>query len=132
MPPPPEIIEGEKTAYLEAFPASNPDWPPDVRAVYRDLRNHLFDMGLEAQSVVENCGIGSHDIYSRFRHFTGRGIKEFIIYHRLELAKRLLRRESLLVSQVAFAVGYASSSGFSATFSRWHGCSPSTFQKTSA
>jgi len=125
---PPEIIEREKAAYRETLSPPDPDWPSDVRAVYGELQDRLFEMGLEAQSVVDDCGIGSHDIYGRFRHFTGHGIKEFIVHHRLQLAKRLLRHPSLTATQIAFAVGYASLSGFCATFQRRVGCSPTEFR----
>jgi len=126
---PPEIIKAERTAYLDELSEPDPDWPPDVRTVYRTCRERLFEMGLEAQDVVAECGIGSHDVYSRFRHCTGYGIKEFIVHHRLQLAKRLLRYESLSVTQVAFAVGYVSSSGFCATFRRHVGCPPTEFRE---
>lgn len=85
--------------------------------------------GVEAREVVEDCGIGGHDVYSRFRHVTGHGIKEFVVYHRLRLAKRLLRYNSLSVSEIAFAVGYASPSGFSKTFKRHVGSSPTAFRR---
>lgn len=126
---PSEIIEAERTAYVGDLPESEPDWPPDVCTVYRALRDRLFDWGVEAQEVIDDCGIGGHDIYSRFRHCTGYGIKEFVILHRLQLGKRLLRHEALSVSQVAFAVGYSSPSGFSKTFKRRVGCSPTAHRK---
>lgn len=85
--------------------------------------------GVEAQTVVEDCGIGGHAIYSRFRHVTGYGIKEFVIHHRLRLAKRLLRYEPLTISQVAMAVGYESPGGFCATFKRYSGRTPTGFRE---
>jgi len=130
MPSSPHLrIEGEKAAYVESL-SSDPDWPPDVRAVYDELRDRLFEMGLEAGDVVERCGIRSSGIYSRFSHFTGRGIRAFIIHHRLRLARRLLRHESLTVTQIAFAVGYASPSGFCTTFKRRIGCTPTTYRNS--
>jgi len=68
-------------------------------------------------------------VYSRFRHVTGHGIKEFVVHHRIRLAKQLLRYESLSVSEIAFAVGYSSPSGFSKTFKRRVGCSPTTYRE---
>lgn len=124
-----EIIEAERTAYLETLSAPEPDWPPDVRIVYETLCDRLFQWGVEAQAVVEECGIGGHDIYSRFRYCTGYGIKEFVILHRLRLGKLLLHYEALSVSQVAFAVGYDSPSGFSKTFKRRVGTSPTRFRE---
>lgn len=128
---PRQIIEAERSAYIEEhLPEPESDWPPDVRVVYEALRDRLFDWnGVEAQEVIKNCGIRSHDIYSRFRYVTGYGIKEFVIHHQLRLAKRLLWYESLSVSEVAFAVGYSSPSGFSKTFKRHEGQSPTAFRE---
>jgi len=40
---PSQIIEAERSAYLEELSEADPDWPADVRAVYRKLRDRLFD-----------------------------------------------------------------------------------------
>jgi len=126
---PPEIIDAERAAYLDALAGPDPEWPPDVRVVYHQLQDRLFEMGLEAQDVVDDCGIGSHDIYGRFRHFTSYGIKDFMVYHRIQLARKLLQYESLSVTKIAFAVGYASTSGFCKTFKRRTGRTPSAFRE---
>lgn len=42
---PREVIEAERTAYLENLPEPGSDWPPDVRAVYETLRERLFEWG---------------------------------------------------------------------------------------
>lgn len=125
-----EVIEAERTAYLEGLPEPQPNWPPDVRVVYRTVVDQLFDWGgVEAQEVLEECGIGSHDIYSRFRFCTGHGIKVFVIHHRLGLAKCLLSDERLSVTQIAIAVGYSSCGGFSATFRRRVGETPTKWRE---
>ena len=126
---PQHIVEAERAAYHDELPAPAPDWPPDVRAVYETLLDRLFDWkDVQAQEVVVECGIGSRDIYGRFRHCIGYGIKEFVVHHRLQLAKRLLDHESLSITDVAFAVGYTSPSGFSKTFKRHEGQSPTAFR----
>lgn len=127
---PSEIIERETTAYRETVPAPDPDWPVDVRIVYKKLRGQLFDEELVIQDVLDDCGLGSHDTYSRFGIKTGHdGIKTFVVHHRLQLAKRFLRRTALSVTQIAFAVGYESSSGFCTTFKRREGCTPTAFRE---
>ena len=123
-----EIIEQEKEAYLEALPEPDPDWPPDVRIIYETLQDRLFELGLRAQDVVEDCGIGDHNIYTRFHHFTGHGIKELALVHRLRLAKRLLEWEDVPIGRIALSVGYENPSGFSETFRRHEGCPPSAFR----
>lgn len=126
---PQQVIEAERAAYLDELPGPELDCPPDVGAVYRVVLSRLFDWEIQAQDVVEDCGIGSHDIYSRFRRVTRYGIKEFVVHHRIQLAKRLLRYELLSVTQVAFAVGYDSPGGFCATFKRRVGQTPTVFRK---
>lgn len=124
-----EEIAATKETYLkEELSAPAPDWPVDVRAVYRELQARVFEMGLEAQSVVDACGIGDNNIYTRYAHFTGQGIKETLLTHRLRLAKRLLANTELPISKIAFAVGYENPSGFSATFKRKEGYSPSEYR----
>lgn len=127
---PSEIIERETTAYRETVPTPDPDWPLDVRIVYKKLRGQLFDEELVIQNALDDWGLGNHDPYSRFGIGTGHdGIKAFVVHHRLQLAKRLLRRTSLSVTQIAFAAGYESSSGFCTTFKRREGCTPTAFRE---
>lgn len=129
-PTPGEIVEAERTAYREELPGPDSDWPQDVRVVYVKLLDRLFDWGgVEAQEILDDCGIGGHDAYSRFRHVTGHGIKGFVVHHRMQLAKRLLRYDALSISDVAFAVGYDSPSGFSKTFKRRVGRCPTVFRE---
>lgn len=124
-----EIIEEEKEAYLEEkISEPDPDWPLDVRIVYNELHDRVFEMGLEAQEVVEACGIGDHNIYTRFKYFAGYGIKEWILEHRINLSKNILDGTEIPVGQVALSVGYENPSGFSATFKRHEGDTSSEYR----
>ena len=96
--------------------------------MYYELVPRIFESGLNAKMVVAACGIKSHSIYSRFRYATGFGIKAFVLHHRLQVAKQLLEHTSVSISQIALAVGYATPSGFSTTFKRHEGCTPSAFR----
>lgn len=73
--------------------------------MYEALQDRLFELGLEAQDVVEGCGFGNHNVYTRFGYFTRHGIKELILVHRMELAKRLLKRSQVPIGKIALAVG---------------------------
>ena len=55
---------------------------------------------------------------------------EYLLAWRMEIAKDLLRREYLAVSEVADRVGYGSSSAFSVGFSRHVGATPSQYART--
>ena len=97
--------------------------------MYGKLCDHIFEVGLKISDVKKQCGLGNNNISSRFIYFVGSEPKEFVLHHRMELAKRLLEYEDLAVTQVAFAVGYASPNGFSMTFKRRVGASPTIFRE---
>jgi len=124
-----EIIEAKREAYLDALSLPDSDWPPDVRIVYEDIHDQLFESSLQVGDLRERCGLYNNNISTRFNYFVGTGIKAYIIHHRLALAKQLLQQAKLPVKYVAFAVGYESLSGFSMIFKSRVGCTPTAFRK---
>jgi AraC-like DNA-binding protein len=65
--------------------------------------------------------------FDRFSRTVGVAPMAYLLSWRTEIAKDLLRRERLPVAHVAERVGYASTSTFSAAFSRQVGLSPSRY-----
>ena len=126
-----EIIETERTAYLNALPPPDPDWPPDVWAMYKDIHEHLFDFGLQIQDVRARCGLGNNNVSSRFKHFVGKAPKDYILHHRCALAKRLLYSTDATCEQVAFEMGWESPSTFTKTFKKRVGWTPSQYRRNS-
>lgn len=129
-PLPREIAEQEKAAYREALPPPDSDWRAAVQLIYTKVVERLFEEKITAREIVEDCGCGDNNVYTRFRYEVGRGIKEFIVRHRLRVAKHLLlHHEEVPVSEIAYAVGYSSPSGFCTTFKRREGCTPTAFRE---
>jgi AraC-like DNA-binding protein len=126
-----EIIEAEKAAYLDALPPPDSDWPPDVRSVYEDIRDRLFDFGLRIEDVRTRCGQGNNNVSSRFKHFVGRAPKDYILHHRCGLAKQLLILPEVSIEQVAFALGCNSPSTLTKAFKKRVGWTPSQYRRNS-
>lgn len=124
-----DIIEAKKDAYRADLPPPDPDWPVDVRLLASYLHAHLFEVGLTVGQAKRECGAYDHNICGRFDHYVGAGPQDYLLTHRFALAKRLLRHDELTVTQIAFAVGYGSPSGFSTTFGRWEGSTPTEFRE---
>ena len=122
-------INKKKSKYISKIDKSEPGWPSDVCAIYDEINKRLFDFDVEINDVMSKCGCRNNNIYTRFRHFVGRSPKEYMLHHRIELAKRLLEIGECPVSEVAFTVGYASPAAFSQTFKSWVGISPSKFKR---
>ena len=122
-----QLIHRELEDYRSNLPLPDASWPPDVRVIINRLHEQLFEIGLEVQSLRQECGTLDHNISARFAHYVGMGIKAYILSHRLSLAKRLLLIDGLKVTRIALSVGYASPSAFTTTFRSHEGCSPSDY-----
>jgi AraC-like DNA-binding protein len=122
------VLMRERTQFQEAVPPPPPGWPMDVQIVFRAVMRRALDEGMTARQIVADCGLRSHDIYTRFRRHTGRGIRDLIVTLRMRLAKRLLEVSEAPVTQIAYAVGYGSPGGFSATFKRRVGRTPTAYR----
>lgn len=114
---------------MREIPPPDPGWPPDVLVLIEEINELLFEPDLLIEEVKRQCGIRNNNIASRFRHFVGHAPKSYVLQHRMALAQRLLRYEELTVTQVSFAVGYASPNGFAMTFKRWVGAPPIAFRQ---
>ena len=90
--------------------------------------NYNSDIRLDAVGKLVNL----HPRYlcTLFRQITGKTISEFLRKFRIEKAKRLLLYTSLLITEIAFEVGYGNSQYFSKIFSQVEGMDPRSFRKT--
>ena len=77
--------------------------------------------------LARACGVSRSALATRFRAIVGTGPIDYLSQWRLALAKDELRRGVLSVSEIAFLVGFQSSSAFSTAFSRSVGRSPTGF-----
>jgi AraC-like DNA-binding protein len=85
-----------------------------------------------AWSVAQLAGVAALSrsaFFDRFKRTVGVAPMEYLLAWRMEIAKDLLRREGLNVSEVADRVGYGSTSSFSAAFSRHVGMPPSLYTR---
>jgi len=50
-----------------------------------EVHAHLFAPGITVEALRQRSGLCNHNVTSRFRHFVGRSIKDYIVHHRLQL-----------------------------------------------
>ncbi|MCA1929697.1 helix-turn-helix transcriptional regulator, partial [Rheinheimera sp.] len=67
--------------------------------------------------------------FQRFARTVGVLPMEYLLRWRMALAKDLLKRQNLGLTEVADRTGYQSASAFSTAFSRYTGQSPSSYAK---
>jgi AraC-like DNA-binding protein len=117
-----------RTRYREALPDAGDDWPWDMQAFYDALCRRLFDPTLQIGALQRELNVEHRRVSARMAFRTGRAPKAFCIHHRIELAKRLLRRFDAPIAHVALAVGYRRPSAFTKAFRRRVGLPPSAWR----
>jgi AraC-like DNA-binding protein len=78
-------------------------------------------------SLAHECGVSRSAFAARFSRVMGIGPMQYLLHWRVALAKDQLRRRTQSVGEIAFSVGFQSSSAFSTAFSRVTGTSPKEF-----
>jgi AraC-like DNA-binding protein len=95
---------------------------PALKKMHAQI-GHAWTVG----ELAEAAALSRSAFFDRFSRTVGVAPMEYLSAWRTEVAKGLLRREGLSVSEVAERVGYGSTSTFSVAFSRQVGQSPSRY-----
>jgi AraC-like DNA-binding protein len=78
-------------------------------------------------TLAKHAGMSRSSFADRFARVIGATPLNYLLQWRMAIAKDLLVRENLSVSETAFAVGYQSASAFSTAFTRETGTPPKGF-----
>jgi transcriptional regulator GlxA family with amidase domain len=79
--------------------------------------------------LAKAAALSRSTFFDRFTRTVGVAPMEYLLAWRMEIAKDLLRRDELTITEVAERVGYGSTSTFSVAFSRHVGEPPSRYAK---
>lgn len=94
-------------------------WPADIRRGLEFLNNELFKTGCNIYSFKQKNGTPQNNYSSRFGRYVGMPPRDYMIHHRVELAKRLLCEHifrTLSIGEVGWLVGYEKLQSFSTIF----------------
>jgi AraC-like DNA-binding protein len=129
---------------VEGVPADAPAAPETLAdpvpaapsALERRLRAlvvaRLTDDTLSPESLAAAAGLSYHQLYRGLRDELHTTPSRFVRGVRVECAAELLRQGAGSVTEVAYAVGFASLSYFSRAFQERFGVAPSTFRHEAA
>jgi AraC-like DNA-binding protein len=97
----------------------------------RYIQANLYEADLSPESVVQALQVARPTVYRLFQHEGGLGA--YIRHLRLkQAADDLARYRHLTVTEIAYGLGFTSSSDFTRAFRRAYGISPSDFRELSA
>lgn len=103
----------------------------DERLAVALTRIHArVDHAWTVSEMAKAAALSRSSFFERFLRKVGMAPMEYLLSWRMEIAKGLLRRDGLTVTEVAERVGYGSGSAFSVAFSRHVGQSPSRYART--
>lgn len=91
-----------------------------------------YDKDISLASLAEFVGINESYLSRQFHKYTGYTVVSYLNYIRCKEAKRLLRDNTLTVSDVATICGFRDKSYFSKIFKRYVGTLPGKFRQQDA
>ncbi|MDB5360825.1 MAG: sigma-54-dependent Fis family transcriptional regulator [Rhodospirillales bacterium] len=101
--------------------------PRILRRVTEHIETRLYE-ALPLAELAAVAGLSQSYFSEAFRRSTGMPPHRWILLRRVELAKRLLLDSGLTITEVAFSVGFSSSSHLASAFRRVVGSTPSQFK----
>ena len=104
----------------------SPDDPIQLAIQY--IRAH-YQEEISLERVARAVALSPAYFSRLFQKRTGSGVREYIIWLRIEAAKFLLKETLLPVGEIAEAVGYQDANHFSVVFKRKVGVPPNHFRK---
>ena len=98
-----------------------------MEKIMKTVNERLDDSYFNVEGLADAVGLSRVQLHRRVKELTGISVGEFIRNIRLQQAARLLSEGDITVSQVAYAVGFANPTHFSAAFKRHFGVTPSEY-----
>lgn len=104
-------------------------YPEHVHQVIRYIEDN-FRLTLTTEELANHVFISPGYLSRTFKLATGCTVTEYIIKHRLQVAKKLLTQTDKSLGEVAQAAGFCSQSYFSKLFKRDEGVSPLLYRRS--
>ena len=134
-----ELSETAPDSSSEASPAAKlwraglapEDWPK-VKQAANCIHDNLYGLQLTVGWMKQECLISGNNFTSRFTYCLQKTPKQYITYHRVEVAKMLLSHNvltSIKLSTIAYELGFSTVSTFSKSFKRETGMSPGQWRE---
>ena len=113
------------------FPSENmKDGREGIAEIAKKLINRNFtSTECRVEKIAEIVDISRSQLYRSFMDKFGASPKAYIDTLRVDLAKKLLTRSDMSVSEISYSVGYSEPLYFSTAFRKATGFSPSDFRK---
>lgn len=110
-------------------PAAHDAMTPSRMRRIREFVQANLDRDLSLVELARVAGLSPHYFLHLFKRAFGVTPHRYVLEQRVAAARGLLKDESLSISEVALALGFADQSHFTATFRRILGTTPNRFRR---
>ena len=116
-------------SYKAKLQKNGPNWPQKVKQAVKFIHNNIYAEELNVKLVKQECKINNKAFSSVFSKHLKHYPKDYILYHRLRISKKLLLTVDTSITFIAHSVGFNSLSSFCKTFKRKEGLNPSEWKE---
>ena len=102
------------------------------RNVVEEVKIHVLDHldgDLSREQIAQRFYLSADYLGRLFRKSCGVTLTEYVLQARLQMAKQLLAKQELLISDVAYKTGFLSASQLSRVFKKSEGLTPNEYRK---
>ena len=117
-----ECVQSVPSATIER------DEQPQLVQQVLDYINEHFDQKLSLDSIASRFFISKSHLSHMFAQYTSRSLYDYILYCRINQAKRLIT-DGVSMTSISYQCGFSDYSNFLRSFTRAVGCSPSAYKK---
>lgn len=96
--------------------------------IYEHINACFSDYDISLEGVAETFHVNTTVVRQAVIKYTGKTYKDYIIFLRIEYAKRLLREQNLTIAEICQKVGYANISYFIRLFREIVGVTPAKYR----
>jgi len=116
-------IVNKPIEYMETKKTTREEYQKCVNAVVDYINLHLGEK-IDLKSLAKISHFSPFYFHRIMKAFLGEPVGTFIVRTRTETAARLLRYTDLPIADIAYRIGYSSSSSLSKVFKQFYGISP--------
>lgn len=98
------------------------------RLALREFIESRLDQPVRVAEIAAAVGLGPHRLTRLLKSTTGLSPHEFVTQIRIERARELLKSRDLTIAEIAFRLGFANQSHFTATFRKRLGTTPRKYR----
>ncbi len=93
------------------------------------IKSH-YHRQLRVDEIAAVCSMNSATFSRAFRSTFGMSLKEYVVNHRINEARRMLRRPRASITDIAYATGFSDHSYFDRVFKAHVGVTPSAYARS--